>query len=174
MEQIQQERWSDIEGYEGLYKISSAGRIMSFAQSANGRILKPKISRGYEQIALYRNGRYKTMAVHRLVAEAFIPNPENLPQVNHKDELRTHNQIDNLEWCTSEQNINYGNRNLLVSKANKNNYGRPVLVTDSLGNERIFGSSSAAIRSLGLKQQSVSACIHGGQKTHRGFQFRYA
>ena len=111
----EKEIWADIVGYEGLYMVSSLGNIKSLKkglirkQSDNGN--------GYKCISLYKNNKSKTFYVHRLVAQAFIPNPNNLPQVNHKDENPSNNCVNNLEWCDSKYNSNYGNHNKKLSEA---------------------------------------------------------
>lgn len=105
------EIWRDIAGYESLYQVSNKGRIKSLI-AHNGtkeRILKPHtIGHGYLNVDLCKNGHLKKNLVHRLVAQAFIENPGNLPQVNHKDENKLNNHADNLEWCTAKYNMNYG------------------------------------------------------------------
>lgn len=115
------EEWRDIKGYEGLYQVSSFGRVRSLdrlsitskkRQKLKGRYMK--LSPGYASderylsVTLYKCGAHKKCGVHRLVAEAFIHNPDNLPQVNHKDENPSNNSVDNLEWCTAKYNMNYG------------------------------------------------------------------
>lgn len=122
------EVWKDIKGFEGLYQVSNLGNIkhLPYSQPYIGRwgnlvirkkkelMLKPapmKRSNGYLGVTLYKNGKRCTRSVHRLVAEAFVPNPNNLPQVNHKDENKLNNESVNLEWCTSQYNINYGTAN---------------------------------------------------------------
>lgn len=114
------EIWKDIEGYEGLYQISSIGRIKALSKKVGrGRqyqvaekILKPQITpNGYLRLHLNKDGKRKYYSVHRLVAIAFIHNPNNYPQINHKDENKTNNNVINLEWCTPEYNANYGTRN---------------------------------------------------------------
>lgn len=94
----------------GLYQVSNLGRIRSIK---NGTKIKKQYERpnGYMQVCLYQNGKITTYKTHRLVAEAFIPNINNLPEVNHKDENKINNCVDNLEWCTSSYNKNYGTRN---------------------------------------------------------------
>ena len=115
------EEWRPVVGYEGLYEVSNTGQIRSFdryVKYSNGRIhlhkgkvLSPiKDKDGYLQVNLCYNGKIHQIKVHRIVAQAFIPNPNNLPQVNHKDEDKTNNSVDNLEWCTVKYNNNYGSR----------------------------------------------------------------
>ena len=100
------EEWRPIEGSEGLYEVSSYGRVRSLRRNI---ILSPKKEpMGYLRCNLYLNKNMKTFSIHRLVAQAFIPNPDNLPQVNHKDENKTNNSVENLEWCDAKYNNNYG------------------------------------------------------------------
>ena len=116
-----EEIWKPIEGYEGLYEVSNTGQVRSLDRYIKtcyeayklqkGKILNPgKNTNGYLQVVLHCNGKCKTINVHKLVAQAFIPNTDNLPMINHKDEDKTNNNVDNLEWCTSKYNINYGSR----------------------------------------------------------------
>ena len=101
-----EEIWKDIEGYEDLYQVSNMGRVKSLTRNI---ILKNQIVRnGYEGVVLSVNNIRKGYYIHRLVATAFIPNPDNLPQVNHRDENPSNNRVDNLEWCDGKYNINYG------------------------------------------------------------------
>ena len=129
-----QEIWKDIEGYEGLYQVSNKGRVKSLSRlvvrvGKPNYITKEKILKcselkgtGYPVVSLGSNNNFKSMLVHRLVAQAFIPNPDNLPCVNHKDETRNNNDVRNLEWCTQKYNCNYGTarqRNSLHNKGKK-------------------------------------------------------
>lgn len=109
------EVWKDVAGYEGYYKVSNLGRVRSLSGWVRNNpygILSPSSTRkGYLSVGLTKDGTcLKTVRVHRLVALAFLPNPDNLPQINHKDEDKTNNRADNLEWCTAKYNMNYGNR----------------------------------------------------------------
>ena len=118
--------WKDIPGYEGLYQVSNTGKVRSLNYRGTGqtKILKQNITRyGYKTLALCKNGKDKRYFVHRLVAEAFIPNPNNLPYVNHKDEDKTNNAVWNLEWCTHEYNMNYGTINERRSKTRREKNG---------------------------------------------------
>ena len=111
------EEWRDIKGYEGRYQVSSFGRIYS---CYSGICLKIHTREdGYTRVSLYKNNRYKSFLVHRLVAEAFISNPNNYTQVNHKDENKQNNRVENLEWCTARYNTNYGTHNKRVSDSLK-------------------------------------------------------
>ena len=117
---MKEEIWKPVPGYEGLYEASTYGRIRSIErfvyhrrckrfQKRKSVILKPSISsRGYYTIVFGINGTRKAYAVHRIIAETFLPNPNNLPVVNHKDENKANNAVSNLEWCTQKYNINYG------------------------------------------------------------------
>ena len=122
------EIWKDVKGYEGLYQVSSKGRVKSldrYCLTKKGnkrfracRILKPYTQKdGYKQVDLRNSIKPKTATIHRLVAKAFIPNPHNYPQVNHKDENPSNNCVDNLEWCTTVYNNRYGNRMKRIIKS---------------------------------------------------------
>ena len=106
------EVWKDVVGYEGLYQVSNLGRLKSAPRPrTKGGLLKPQYDRkGYLTFGLCKNGKSKMAKIHRLVAEAFIPNPGKLPEVNHKDEQKDNNCVENLEWCTTQYNSNYGTR----------------------------------------------------------------
>ncbi len=101
-----------MNGYEGLYQISNLGRVKSLSKRSNHKkeiIKKTPLIQGYPHVVLYKKSKGTPILVHRLVAEAFIDNPDNLPEINHKDENKTNNYVNNLEWCTHKYNINYGN-----------------------------------------------------------------
>ena len=117
------EIWKDIPNFEGLYQVSNLGNIKGLDRYVNsaiknnnrvkrkGKLLKQYNKRGYFQVSLSKNHKRYYFNVHRLVAIAFLPNPDNLPQVNHKDENPLNNILSNLEWCTAKYNCNYGTRN---------------------------------------------------------------
>lgn len=106
------EEWRDIKGYEGLYQISNLGRVKSLGnnKSKKEKILKPRKTCGYLNVVLSKEGKRNSYQVHRLVAQSFIPNLNNYKEINHKDENKSNNCIENLEWCTREYNVNYGTR----------------------------------------------------------------
>lgn len=115
------EVWKDIEGFEG-YQISNRGRVKSlnYSHTKQERVLQQCIDRrGYCRITLYKNGKIYNLKVHRLVAMAFIANPNEKPQVNHIDECKANNHAENLEWCTCKENINHGTRNERARKTLK-------------------------------------------------------
>ena len=140
------EEWRSIPGYEGLYEVSSYGRVKSLERykSNNGgiqlikeRILKPNnTKKGYLTVQI-RNKKFK---VHRLVALTFIPNPENLPQVNHKDEDKTNNNVDNLEWCDAKYNSNYGTsiERMINTKIEKGYYNKERCFLDSKERQKLY------------------------------------
>lgn len=114
-----EEVWKDVIGYEGLYQVSDQARV----RNNKGKILKQSVKVGkcvyYKYVKLYKDGQYRQAYVHRMMAECFIPNPDNLPIINHKDEDGTNNRLDNLEWCTVEYNSNYGNAKRNMSRGKR-------------------------------------------------------
>lgn len=121
------EIWVDITGYEGLYQISNLGRVKSLEKKAGlsnrkEKILKQHLDKdGYVKVYLCKNSKVRFLSVHRLIAEAFIPNPNDLPQINHKDENKQNNKIENLEWCSCKYNINYGTRTIRSKETRRKN-----------------------------------------------------
>lgn len=166
------ENWRDIKDYEGLYQVSDDGRVWSVIKDKNrrGGILKAtKTKGGYLQVGLSNNGVKKTY-IHRLVAEAFIPNPLNLTDVNHKNEDKTDNSVENLEWCDHKYNCNYGTRNKrCVEKQSK-----PVLQYSLVGTFiREWSSIGDVQRQLGYCKGHISKCCLGRIKTAYGFIWKY-
>lgn len=161
------EEWKDIEGYEGLYMVSNFGRVVSL-QGRNPRVMKLGMThKGYLHVGLQKNKQHKTIVVHRLVARAFIPNPDNLPQVNHKDECKTNNRVDNLEWCTDKYNHNYGT--YIERQRNFQPRNTPVLMFDLNGNfEKEFISAREAAREMNTSHALICHCCEGhGDKQNR-------
>lgn len=118
------EIWKSIDGYEN-YEISNLGNVRSLNWNRTGRsqIIKPGMTKGYLRVCLSKSGKVKMFGVHRLVAEAFLPNPGNLPEVNHRNEIKTDNRADNLEWCSAQYNSNFGTRNKRIAEAHR---GKPL------------------------------------------------
>ena len=114
---MQKEIWKDIKGYEGLYQISSYGKVMIIS---SGKMLKPEITeKGYLRYELNKNGKRKRFKAHRLVGMNFIENNNNLPQINHKDGIKTNNHVSNLEWCDNSHNVRHAVRLGLYKRKNK-------------------------------------------------------
>lgn len=149
-----QEIWRDIEGYEGLYQVSNMRRIKSLNYRHTGKeeIKKQqKIKSGYLHVQLHKDGERKHYQVHRLVAQAFIPNPEGLPQVNHKDEDKTNNCVTNLEWCSVLYNNTYGSRMEKVVKSQ----GKLIICVET---NTTYFSSRDAQRKTGINASNIRAC----------------
>ena len=170
---MSKEIWKDIPGYEGIYQISNLGRVKSFYnyKRDGNNILKPKIKHGYYQIGLRRNGIRKWHQLHRLIAKAFIPNPNNLPQINHIDENKLNNSIDNLEWCSVSYNNTYGNRIQKVI----NKTGKKVIQYDKNMNFiKEYPSIAEATRQMNLKSIGcICNCCRGQTETSKGYIWRY-
>lgn len=177
---IKREVWKDIQGYEGFYQVSNLGRIKSLSRPiSNGkwiRISKEKIRKlqrhkqGYMMVGLEKNGKKKLCTVHRLVAEAFIPNPECLPEVNHKDENQSNNHVGNLEWCTRKYNVNYGTgteRRALTRSKPVMQIGKCHSVVSR------FSSISAAGRMTGYNPRRICACCRGLIHSAYGYLWKY-
>ena len=119
------EYWKDIQGYEGLYSVSATGLIKTHIYN---KILKPRIQDGYETVVLYRNKKHKAFRVHRLVAMAFLDNPNSYEQVNHIDGNKRNNNIKNLEWCTAEQNTHHAINNGLFFSSSHISKCQPIII----------------------------------------------
>ena len=170
---MNEEEWRDIKGYEGKYQISNYGRVRSLSKKIRTRNSKEGImvtsvdSYGYKNVTLSR----KTHKVHRLVAVAFIENIHQYPCVNHKDENKENNRVDNLEWCSYKYNSNYGTRNKRISQ----NGGRKIVQMDLEGNDiRIWDSIAQAANYFGVKRTTICGCCAGRQHTSCGYKWRYA
>lgn len=150
----------DIKGYEGLYAITSCGKVWSYRAQ---KFLKPSDNGiGYLKVSLYKDGKVESRFVHRLVAEAYIPNPENKTEINHKDENKEHNWLSNLEWTTHKENMNYGTRKVIMAK--------PIYCEEL---DKVFPSAHEAGRQLGIDYGGISKCCKGKYKTCGGYHWRY-
>ena len=174
---ITTEIYKDIKDLEGLYQVSNFGNIMSLNYHMTGRaeLLKPSLDKGgYLHIYLYKDRKRKFFFIHRLVAETFIPNPDNLPQVNHKDEDKTNNSVDNLEWCDNKYNSNYGTKPERISKANTNGKcSKPVLQFSLTGEFIREWPSMAECTRNGFSQGCVCLCCQGKKPHYKGFRWQY-
>ena len=166
------ETWKSIAGYEGIYEVSDLGRIKSL-KHGNERILKPgKQTCGYLQVCLRKDGHTKRLFVHRLVADAFIQNPNNLETVNHKDEVKTNNVASNLEWMSQKDNLNYGTHNKRMAEA----LSKQVQMLDKSTDELLatFPSTMEAERVTGINHSNICSCCNGKIKSAGGYKWRYS
>lgn len=170
---MENEIWKEIPNYEGAYMISNYGRVWSnhkqgyLTQSSNGR--------GYLKVQLWKNNKSKAEYIHRLVALAFIPNPEGKPQVNHKDEDKQNNYVDNLEWCDNDYNNAYGTKRERQGETLLNNGKTSYRVNqyDLDGNYiASYRSMREAERINGLGNGAISTCLRKGYKQWGGYIWR--
>ena len=186
-----EEIWKEIKGYPN-YQVSNMGRVKRLSTGYYRRtekILKPQLqNNGYLHIKLSQKDKTKCILVHRLVAQVFIPNPNNLPQVNHINEDKTDNRVENLEWCTQKYNINYGNGISKRVKTNKENgtYKKIGEINSKIRSKSIlqFSKDNSFIRKwdcimdvqreLGYDNKQICSCLKNRQKTAKGFKWVYA
>lgn len=157
------EIWRDAPGYHGRYQVSNRGEVRN---TRTGKPLKPlDAGKGYVRVALYdADASCRYILVHRLVALAFIPNPENKPQVNHKDGNHANNRVENLEWVTLSENQRHRFDVLLKTQTS----GKPVICIDT-GEE--YPTATAAAKALGLDRPAVTMCCLGKRKTTKNLKF---
>ena len=170
------EEWKDIIGFEGLYQISNFGNVKSLPRElispygtsyyTKERILKPRKNKytGYSSVCL--GSDKKNFYIHRLVAIHFISNPDNLSDVNHKDEDKTNNKVGNLEWCSRKYNCNYGNRNKKITGKK----GKKIRCIET-GEE--FNSIQEASEKCNIARPGINNCCMGKAKTAGGFRWEY-
>ena len=182
------EIWKDIQGYEGCYQISNLGRVKSLKRKVYAgmgkmrwqyeRILSENKTNGneYHIASLCKNSTEKNYYIHKLVAEAFIPNPNNYRYVNHKDENKHNNCVDNLEWCTAQYNATYNDIHIKKGLKYRNNkQSKKIYQLDEEENViKLFPSISEASRQLGVSDQAISDCLRGIQKHSAGYKWKYA
>jgi hypothetical protein len=174
--QKQTEQWRDINGYEGLYQASDEGRVKSL-RFGKEKILKARDDgHGYFQVGLFKDGKQVFKRVHRLVAEAFLPNPNNYKEINHKDEDKTNNSVENLEWCDRKYNINYGTgvQRRAEKQINDPKRSKRVDQIDMVSGEVIRQwASTAECGRNGYDQGAVSRCARGKLKQFKGYVWKY-
>lgn len=161
---MREEIWMDIKNYEDKYAISDQGRVYSYLSK---KYLAQQVNKdGYLFVKLSFDGKKKTEYIHRLVARHFLDNPTGLPQVNHKDENPQNNWVENLEWCDSKYNNNYGEHNNRVAKA----HCKPVLCVET---GEVFNSAKQVEEKIGIFATQVSAVCRGKGKTAKGYHWKY-
>ena len=171
-----QEVWKDIKGYEGQYQVSNKGRVKSLSRvTSDGRSIVDKIlksgknSVGYLIVNLYKDGQLRSYLIHRLVANAFTDNSENKPEVNHIDENKENNCVNNLEWVTRKENINHGTHNERMAKTQS----KPVIgISKDKKSYLYFNSTNDAQRLAGFNNRDISKCCRGKRKTAGGYIWR--
>lgn len=180
-----EEIWKNVKGFEEFYQVSNLGRVRSLdryittktskQQFLKGKVIKPiKCKNGYLEAILHKNGKYKVFLLHRLVAMHFIDNPDNLPEINHKNENIENCVADNLEWCTSKYNANYGTRNQRCLESNSK-YFKPVYQMDIKGNIiKRWRNIADASRAMGISDSPITRVCKGKQATSAGYRWKYA
>lgn len=172
-----EEIWLPIKGYEGRYEVSNIGNVNSLNYENKGyaKLLKPGVTKkGYLYVYLTKNGKEKKFFIHRIVAEAFIPNWFDYSQVNHIDEDKTNNHVDNLEWCSAKENSNHGTRNKRISEKNTNGKkSKSVLQYTKTGEFVKEWPSASECGRNGFGRSFVCMCCRGDRKTAYGFIWKY-
>lgn len=154
----------DVVGWEGIYQVTSCGKIWS---CRHNKFLKPAGGKGNYQMVYLTNGDRKVNDyVHRIVAKAYLPNPNNLPLVNHKDEHKDNNNVNNLEWCSQEYNVNYS-----IGKRNNCGKWRKVYCPEL---NKTFPTLASAAKEVGVTIGAIWHAVHGNCKTVKGYHFEYA
>ena len=163
------EIWKDISNFEGLYQVSNYGNVRALnykRQKKKKNLILCKNRDGYLQVSLYKNNKLYSKSVHRLVAETFIPNFRRLSQVNHKDENKQNNCVNNLEWCTASYNINYGER---TEKTRKK-----IIQLDKKNNIiKLWNSIIEIEEKMNIPHSNIIYCCQGKRKTAGNYIWKY-
>lgn len=181
-----EERWKPIKGYEGFYEISSLCRIRSLSRKVKSksigfavtkeRILEPWMNRsvGYYMVTLYKYGKNRKLLVHRLFAEAFIPNPENKPCIDHINGIRSDNRVENLRWCTHKENTTFPLATERRIRSMNFKAKRVAQIELSTGKIiKVCFSAGEVERQTGYKRSLISACCRGESLTSHGYKWKY-
>lgn len=162
--------WKDVKGYENLYQVSNDGLVRTSHKGLWEILSAGRTKHGYYNVLLHKDGKRKNERVHRLVASAFIPNPNNYPYINHKDENPSNNHVDNLEWCTAEYNSNYGTCKERIANSNS----KPILKYDLDGNFICeYKSLAEAERIEGIDHATISMSCSGRVSYQCGYIWIY-
>lgn len=174
------EIWKDIKGYEGLYQVSNLGRIKSLSNRSNHKnpiLMKQACVLGYMVVSLTKDSVPKMFKVHRLVASAFIENKENKADVNHKDGNKKNNNVNNLEWCTAQENVIHAFKTGLSKAQKGKENSRSIIISQidkNTGKEvNVFYGTREAERKTGIKHSNISRCCKGKYKSAGGFKWKY-
>ena len=170
-------RWQPVFGYEGLYEVNQFGQI----RNKDGQIMRQRLKKAkytvYKKVSLYKNGKYKHLYVHRIVAQAFIQNPQCFYLINHKDEDGTNNVVDNLEWCDRSYNATYGTSPKKISKALKGRESEKRIAVYATNKSGDFAgewdSITEAAKDVGCSTSEISGALKGKRKTVKGLIWNY-
>lgn len=175
---MQEEIWVPVKGFEDRYEVSNLGRFKSLSKRRGCLTLKERIyngilnSRGYTTVAIGEDKKYRNVQLHRLVAEAFVPNPNNLPIIDHINGVRNDNRAENLRWCTIIENFNFPiARERFIDAMSKRR--KQVISIDENGINTIYTSITEASKITGILITSIANCLSGRSKTAGGLHWKY-